>query len=97
MIEYLIKESCLRFGIEESVLKDKSNTTREVAGLRYALFYILRLYEGWTLACIGRYFSKSHGTVIYGINKTNELLSVKDTPTVRKVAFLESIIKKASN
>lgn len=70
------------------------NRSRGLVLCRHAYFYIAREKLGLKLAEIGEVFGCDHTTVIHGINKVKDMLSIQDEITCNMVDQVNLCIKE---
>jgi chromosomal replication initiation ATPase DnaA len=75
-IKQVIEMICEDLGITFSELKSK-NREQHLADRRHVAFYILNVYCNIDLALIGKYFNRTHASVIHGRNKTMHLKLIR--------------------
>ena len=76
-VSQVIEMICEDLGTSLSELKSKSRE-RFTVDRRHVAFYILNTYLNIDLAKIGKYFNRTHATVIHGRNKVVNLGLIKD-------------------
>lgn len=80
-------------GMPEDAIRSQ-NRARGLVLCRHAYFYIAREKLGLKLAEIGEVFGSDHTTVIHGINKVKDMLSIQDEITCTMVDQINLCIKE---
>ena len=80
-------------GIPEDAIKGQ-NRARGLVLCRHAYYYIARKNMGLKLAEIGLFFGSDHTTVIHGINKVKDMISIGDEITCQFIEQVNSCIKE---
>lgn len=71
-ITEVIEMICEDLDVNYLILKSKTRE-REIADKRHVAFYILNVYCGVGLERLGKYFDRTHASVIHGRNKVEYL------------------------
>ena len=61
---------------------------------RHAYYHIAREKMGLKLAQIGLFFNRDHTTIIHGLNKVNDMISIGDEITCQFIAQVNNCIKE---
>lgn len=77
---------------EDAILKQ--NRTRGLVLCRHVYFYIAREKLGLKLAEIGEVFGCDHTTVIHGIRKIKDMISIEDEITCNLIDHVNLCIKE---
>jgi hypothetical protein len=80
-------------GIPENEIRGQ-NRARGLVLCRHCYYYIAREKMGLKLAEIGSVFGSDHTTVIHGINKVKDMISIGDEITCNFVDQVDSCIRK---
>jgi hypothetical protein len=80
-------------GIPEDAIKGQ-NRARGLVLCRHAYYFIARQNMGLKLAEIGLFFGSDHTTVIHGINKVKDMISIGDEITCQFIEQVNSCIKQ---
>jgi hypothetical protein len=80
-------------GIPEDAIKGQ-NRARGLVLCRHAYYFIARQNMGLKLAEIGLFFGNDHTTVIHGINKVKDMISIGDEITCQFIEQVNSCIKE---
>jgi hypothetical protein len=80
-------------GLPENEIKGQ-NRARGLVLCRHAYYYIARHNMGLKLAEIGLFFGNDHTTVIHGINKVKDMISIGDEITCQFIEQVNSCIKE---
>lgn len=80
-------------GMTEDAIRSQ-NRARGLVLCRHAYFYIAREKLGLKLAEIGEVFGSDHTTVIHGINKVKDMLSIDDIITCQFINQVNMCIKE---
>lgn len=80
-------------GLPEDAIKGQ-NRARGLVLCRHAYYYIARQNMGLKLAEIGTVFGSDHTTVIHGINKVKDMISIGDEITCNFINQVNSCIKE---
>jgi hypothetical protein len=80
-------------GLPEDAIKGQ-NRARGLVLCRHAYYYIARKNMGLKLAEIGLFFGSDHTTVIHGINKVKDMISIGDEITCNFIEQVNSCIKE---
>jgi hypothetical protein len=80
-------------GMPEDAIKGQ-NRARGLVLCRHAYYYIARKNMGLKLAEIGLFFGSDHTTVIHGINKVKDMISINDELTCNFIDQVNSCIKQ---
>jgi hypothetical protein len=80
-------------GMPEDAIKGQ-NRARGLVLCRHAYYYIARHNMGLKLAEIGSFFGNDHTTVIHGINKIKDMISIGDEITCQFIEQVNSCIKE---
>jgi len=80
-------------GLPENAIKGQ-NRARGLVLCRHAYYYIARKNMGLKLAEIGHFFGSDHTTVIHGINKVKDMISIGDEITCNFIEQVNSCIKE---
>lgn len=80
-------------GMTEDEIRSQ-NRARGLVLCRHAYFYIAREKLGLKLAEIGEVFGSDHTTVIHGINKVKDMLSIDDIITCQFINQVNMCIKE---
>lgn len=80
-------------GISEDAIRSQ-NRARGLVLCRHAYFYIAREKMGLKLTEIGEVFGCDHTTVIHGINKVKDMISIQDEITCNMVDQVNLCIKE---
>ena len=80
-------------GMHEDAIRSQ-NRARGLVLCRHAYYYIARKNMGLKLAEIGHFFGSDHTTVIHGINKVNDMISIGDEITCNFIEQVNSCIKE---
>jgi hypothetical protein len=70
------------------------NRARGLVLCRHAYYYIARQNMGLKLTEIGQFFGSDHTTVIHGINKVKDMISINDELTCNFIDQVNSCIKE---
>ena len=87
LIQEIENNVCRAFRINPEYLHSK-NRESSLVFARYCIFKIAREENFYTLQEIGRYFNKSHCTIIYGINQIDNVIELKKKFDFYKELFL---------
>lgn len=80
-------------GLPEDAIKSQ-NRARGLVLCRHCYYYIAREKMGLKLAEIGSVFGSDHTTVIHGINKVKDMISIEDEITSNFINNINSCIKE---
>jgi len=80
-------------GISENDIRGQ-NRARGLVLCRHAYYYIARKNMGLKLAEIGHFFGLDHTTVIHGINKVKDMISINDELTCNFIEQVNLCIKE---
>jgi hypothetical protein len=80
-------------GMPEDAIKGQ-NRARGLVLCRHAYYYIARKNMGLKLAEIGLFFGSDHTTVIHGINKVKDMISIGDEITCQFIEQLDQCIRQ---
>lgn len=80
-------------GMQEDAIKSQ-NRARGLVLCRHAYYYIARENMGLKLAEIGEVFGCDHTTVIHGISKVKDMLSIEDEIVCNFINNINSCIKE---
>ena len=82
-----IKTYARKLGIPVSAIYSKSRKTEVVTARQ--VYWRLMLNNGFSYSEIGRFFNKNHATIIHGISKINDFISVNDSYLKRYLDAIE--------
>ena len=74
-------------GSSEDEIKGRSRA-RGLVLCRHVYYHIARNVMGLKLAQIGQYMGRDHTTIIHGLNKVNDMISIEDEITIN---FIEQV------
>lgn len=80
-------------GLPENAIRSQ-NRARGLVLCRHAYYYIARQNMGLKLAEIGEVFGADHTTVIHGVQKVKDMLSIEDEITLNFINNINSCIKE---
>ncbi len=80
-------------GVPENEIRGQ-NRARGLVLCRHAYYYIARQNMGLKLTEIGSFFGSDHTTVIHGINKVKDMISIGDEMTCQFIDQVNSCIKE---
>ena len=80
-------------GVPENEIRGQ-NRARGLVLCRHAYYYIARERMGLKLTEIGQFFGSDHTTVIHGINKVKDMISINDEMTCQFIDQVNSCIKE---
>lgn len=80
-------------GLPEDEIKGQ-NRARGLVLCRHAYYFLAREKMGLKLAQIGEVFGSDHTTVIHGIKKVKDMISIKDEITLNFINNINSCIKE---
>jgi len=80
-------------GLPEDAIRSQ-NRARGLVLCRHAYYYIAREKMGLKLAEIGEVFGSDHTTVIHGIQKVKDMISIKDEITLNFINNINNCIKE---
>lgn len=80
-------------GVHENEIRGQ-NRARGLVLCRHAYYYIARKNMGLKLTEIGQFFGSDHTTVIHGINKVKDMISIGDEITCNFIDQVNSCIKE---
>ena len=80
-------------GLSDNEIRSQ-NRARGLVLCRHAYYYIARQNMGLKLAEIGSFFGNDHTTVIHGINKVKDMISIGDEITCQFIEQVNSCIKQ---
>ena len=80
-------------GLPEDAIRSQ-NRARGLVLCRHAYYFIARQNMGLKLAEIGEVFGADHTTVIYGVQKVKDMLSIGDEITSNFINNINSCIKE---
>jgi hypothetical protein len=80
-------------GLPKDAIRSQ-NRARGLVLCRHAYYYIARKNMGLKLAEIGSFFGNDHTTVIHGINKVKDMISIGDEITCQFIEQVNSCIKE---
>jgi hypothetical protein len=91
--ENLLSVICLVSGLPEDEIKGQ-NRARGLVLCRHAYYFLAREKMGLKLAQIGEVFGSDHTTVIHGIKKVKDMISINDEITLNFINNINSCIKE---
>jgi hypothetical protein len=80
-------------GLPEDAIRGQ-NRARGLVLCRHAYYFIARQNMGLKLAEIGHFFGSDHTTVIHGINKVKDMISIGDEITCNFIEQVNICIKE---
>ena len=80
-------------GLPEDEIRGQ-NRARGLVLCRHAYYFLAREKMGLKLAQIGEVFGSDHTTVIHGIRKIKDMISIKDEITLNFINNINSCIKE---
>ena len=80
-------------GLPEDEIRGQ-NRARGLVLCRHAYYFLAREKMGLKLAQIGEVFGSDHTTVIHGIKKVKDMISIKDEITLNFINNINSCIKE---
>ena len=80
-------------GLSEDEIRGQ-NRARGLVLCRHAYYFLAREKMGLKLAQIGEVFGSDHTTVIHGIKKVKDMISIKDEITLNFINNINSCIKE---
>jgi hypothetical protein len=80
-------------GVPEDEIRGQ-NRARGLVLCRHAYYYIARQNMGLKLTEIGEVFGSDHTTVIHGIQKVKDMISIKDEITLNFINNINNCIKE---
>lgn len=80
-------------GLSEDDIKGQ-NRARDLVLCRHAYYFLAREKMGLKLSQIGEVFGSDHTTVIHGIKKIKDMISIKDEITLNFINNINSCIKE---
>lgn len=91
--ENLLSVICFVSGLPENEIKGQ-NRARGLVLCRHAYYFIAREKMGLKLVEIGEVFGSDHTTVIHGIKKVKDMISIEDEITLNFINNINSCIKE---
>jgi uncharacterized protein YaaQ len=80
-------------GLSDNEIRSQ-NRARVLVLCRHAYYYIARQNMGLKLAESGSFFGNDHTTVIHGINKVKDMISIGDEITCQFIEQLDQCIRQ---
>jgi hypothetical protein len=80
-------------GLPEDAIRSQ-NRARGLVLCRHAYYFLARQKMGLKLAEIGEVFGADHTTVIHGVQKVKDMLSIEDEITLNFINNINSCIKE---
>lgn len=71
-----------------------SSRSRSLVLCRHIYYHIAREKMGLKLAQIGSFFNRDHTTIIHGLNKVNDMISIEDEITCQFIEQVNNCIKE---
>jgi hypothetical protein len=91
--ENLLSVICFVSGLPEDAIRGQ-NRARGLVLCRHAYYFLAREKMGLKLAEIGEVFGSDHTTVIHGIKKVKDMLSINDEITLNFINKINYCIKE---
>jgi len=91
--ENLMSVICFVSGLPEDAIRGQ-NRARGLVLCRHAYYFLAREKMGLKLAEIGEVFGSDHTTVIHGIKKVKDMISIDDEITCQFINNINSCIKE---
>lgn len=80
-------------GLQEDAIKGTSRS-RGLVLCRHVFYHIARHKMGLKLVNIGQFMGKDHTTIIHGLNKVSDMLSIGDEITVQFIEQVNNCIRE---
>ena len=78
-VTFLLRTACKVHGVDMADLRGKTSTMK-VAAARHHAMWLLRHHAAMSLPAIGAIFGYDHSTVVYGVNRWQQLLDAQCRP-----------------